>query len=150
MGFSLLLSGCGLISRLATGGPGIGAGMGALVMPNFGRGLNRAVQGSSKLSNASSASSNAVANASNQGSLQAAASVALDEQGFTQAALAAAGEGTLDLGTLPGGGEAQDTFQPRTRGMGSMTAWQALADQVRPACFLDNQFSCWTVGPHLQ
>jgi hypothetical protein len=124
--------------------------MGALVMPNFGRGLNRAAQGSSKLSNVSSASSNAVASASNQGSLQAAASVAPDEQGFTQAALAAAGEGTLDLGTLPGGGEAQDTFQPRTRGMGSMTAWQALADQVQPANLLGNLFFCWTVGRNVQ
>eukprot|EP00884_Botryococcus_braunii_P014627 jgi/Botrbrau1/23165/Bobra.0041s0016.1 len=121
--------------QLKPGGQGVGAGMGALVMPKFGR---VARVGSSRMTS-STASSQAsrewMATSSGITCPEGHNEGSADLQGFTMAAREAAAEGLGTQGTVAIAADTIGTTQapgeaPERERMGSMTAWQALADQV--------------------
>lgn len=120
------------------GAQGVGAGVGAMVMPKFGR-APRA--GSSRLTTSTSTASCGLSRSGLATCNPPAPPPALpqdssaDLEGFTMAAREAAAEGMTaniappDEGTVRIHEDATTGFERDC--MGSMTAWQALADQVR-------------------
>lgn len=124
--------------NLPCGAPGVGAGVGAMVMPKFGRGPR---VGSSRMTASTSTTSSGLSRSGLASCSPPVPVPALPEeatadlQGFTMAAQQAAAEGVTattlgpEEGTVRIHEAATEAFE-RDR-MGSMTAWQALADQVR-------------------